>query len=234
VVARSIVKRSFVSGGGIIELEVIMSVAQPTSPPGGSGPAWEIARLFPDQGFWSEGDYLSLTRDARFLVELVDGYIEVLPMPSLSHQRIVRFLVALLQGFLSRSPLGELLFAPIRMRLWGSRIREPDIMFLLNEHADRATEDFCEGADLVIEVVSADPKDRKRDLETKRAEYARAGIGEYWIVDPEEGRISVLKLEGNQYGVHSEGRGGERVRSHMLAGLEVDVAAVLASASSRR
>ena len=53
-----------------------------------------------------------------------------------------------------------------------------------------------DGADLAIEVVSEGAEARERDLETKRAEYARAGISEYWIVDPQESRITVLTLDG--------------------------------------
>jgi Uma2 family endonuclease len=50
------------------------------------------------------------------------------------------------------------------------------------EHRNRRTFDYWEGADLVVEIVNRD--DPARDLETKRAEYAEAGIPEYWIVDP--------------------------------------------------
>ena len=46
-------------------------------------PAWQIATLFPNQGVWDEGDYLALT--TNHLVEFSDGYIEVLPMPTMSH-----------------------------------------------------------------------------------------------------------------------------------------------------
>jgi Uma2 family endonuclease len=58
-------------------------------------PTWEIAHLFPPQGAWSEEGYLALP--TNHLVEFSDGYIEVLPVPSQSHQWIVLFLV--LPGF---------------------------------------------------------------------------------------------------------------------------------------
>jgi Uma2 family endonuclease len=51
----------------------------------------------------------------------------------------------------------------------------------------RVTDEYWEGADLVMEVVSSHDEDRRRDLVVKREEYARAGIAEYWIVDPELG-----------------------------------------------
>ena len=70
-------------------------------------PAWEIARLFPNQGFWSEEDYLAL--DGNHLVEFSDGYVEVLPMPTTSHQRIVLFLYEMLRLFIFPGKLGEVL-----------------------------------------------------------------------------------------------------------------------------
>ena len=61
----------------------------------------------------------------------------------------------------------------------------------------RIHEKFWEGADLVMEVVSDD--DRRRDVVTKRLEYAKAGIAEYWIVDPQQATITVLKLADGKY-----------------------------------
>ena len=63
-------------------------------------PAWEVALLFPAQGEWSEDDYLWLT-DPGCLVELTDGHVEVLPMPTDAHQRIVLFLYRALYAFLA-------------------------------------------------------------------------------------------------------------------------------------
>ena len=66
---------------------------------------------------------------------------------------------------------------------------------MLAEHADRKHEEYWDQPDLVIEVVSAGPESEKRDYEMKRRDYAGAGIDEYWIVDPQKRRITVLTLE---------------------------------------
>ena len=73
------------------------------------------------------------------------------------------------------------------------------------EHRDRIGEEYWEGADLVMEVVSRDAESRKRDLLQKPLEYAEAGIQEYWIVDPRKSSIMVLTLQGKMYSstVHS-------------------------------
>src|SRR5438132_10469412 len=78
-------------------------------------PTWEIAELFPRQGNWSEEEYLALP-DNR-LLELSDGFLEVLPMPTTSHQALVAYLYGLFLSFVSERDLGKVFFAPIRLRL---------------------------------------------------------------------------------------------------------------------
>lgn len=189
-------------------------------------PAWEIAYLFPAQGAWCEDEYLAL--NTNHLVELSQGRIEVLPMPTTSHQLLTAYLYRLLLAFASAGDLGTVLFVGIRVRLWPGTIREPDLVFMLQEHADRMSEDAWEGADLVMEVVSGGAEDRRRDLKDKRKEYAEAGIPEYWIVDPREERITVLRLDGKKYAVHGEYLKGATAASHLLPGFEVDVTTAFA------
>ncbi len=153
-------------------------------------PAWEIATLFPLQGEWSEEEYLTL--DTNRLVEFSQGALEVLPMPTEYHQLIVQFVYRAMFGLEGGDSLGVALIAPFRVRLKSGKFRQPDVMFMLNKNRDRRHNQFWDGADLVVEVVSDD--DSNRDLVTKRAEYARSEIGEYWIVDPRDRTIRVLSL----------------------------------------
>lgn len=201
--------------------------------PARSGPAWDVARLYPDQGRWEETDYLALTEGLNHLVELRDGSVEVLPMPKTSHQRIVQYLSNLLLAFITPRGLGSVLFAPLRVRLRDRTFREPGVVFMLAAHAERMGEEFWEGADLVVEVLSADPQDRKRDLVTKRREYAAAGINEYWIIDPRDRRVTVLKRRGKSYTTHAQGTPGQQVSSALLKGFEADVNAIFAAAGGR-
>lgn len=113
------------------------------------------------------------------------------------------------------------------MRLWPGKFREPDVVFMHERHRARVGEEFWEGADLVMEVVGVD--DRRRDLETKRFEYARAGIPEYWIIDPREDRVTVLVLDGQTYAVHDEFARGEGASSGLLAGFQVSVEQVFSA-----
>jgi Uma2 family endonuclease len=197
-----------------------------------SEPTWEIAHLFPLQGAWSEEDYLSLASD--HLVEFSDGRVEVLPPTTTSHQLLVAYLYELLAAFVRDPEVGLALMAPLRVRLRVGKFREPDIVFVLRKHARRIREKFWNGADLVMEVVSGSADDRRRDLQTKRRDYARAGISEYWIIDPRGRRILVLRLSGRRYIVQGDVHEGEVAASHLLPGFAVDVSKAFAQARPRR
>jgi Uma2 family endonuclease len=187
-------------------------------------PAWEIASLFPTQGNWSEEEYLAL--DTNHLVEFSDGRIEVLPMPSDRHQAIAAFIFMAFVAFTKKFG-GTVRFAPLRVRLWPGKVREPDVVFLLAEHDAWRHEEYWEGADVVVEVVSGSSQDRRRDLVTKRQEYAQAGISEYWIVDPDRATITVLTLVGSEYGEHGRFTRNEVATSSHLPGFQVAVNDVL-------
>lgn len=117
-----------------------------------------------------------------------------------------------------------MLTAPLRLRLATERFREPDLLLLLAADDPRRHNEYWEGADLVIEVVSPDAP--QRDLVTKRAEYAQLGIPEYWIIDPRSERITVLQLNDGAYQEHGVFRRGDVATSALLSELHIAVAAV--------
>lgn len=187
-------------------------------------PAWEIAKLFPYQGEWSEEDYLQL--NTNHLVEFTNGHVEVLPMPTPRHQRIVFLLQRLLWMFVTERSLGEVLAAPLRVRLGRRKFREPDVVFIFADKLAQQGERYWENVDLVLEVVS--PDDPKRDYEEKRSDYAQAGIAEYWLIDPTRQLITVLQLHAQEYVVSGEFTSGMRATSVLLDGFAVDVTEVFA------
>jgi len=190
-----------------------------------------VALLFPPQGDWTEEEYLAL--DTNRMVELSDGFLEVLPMPSVLHQLLVKFLHARLEAFISTRKLGTALFAPLPVRLWHRKFREPDVVFL---RPGRITDPKGqpEGADLVMEALSEGEEDRLRDLVTKPQEYAAAGIAEYWIVDPLLSRITVLVLEGGSYREHGSFAPGQTATSVLLPGFEIRVSEAMAAGEGAR
>jgi Uma2 family endonuclease len=199
-------------------------------------PTWEVASLFPAQGTWTDADYFGLdSLHGTFpLVELANGRLEVLSMPTELHQLIVVFLFEMLKAFTQDLAPGVVLVAGLRVRLGKRKYRDPDIVYMRAEHAHRRQEKYWDGADLVMEVVSPDPSDRERDLVIKVREYARARIPEYWIIDPEEQVVRVLTLEGKSYKLHGEFRKGSKATSVLLPGFGVAVDSVLAPPGSKQ
>jgi len=193
-------------------------------------PAWDLALIFPCQGEWTEAEYLAL--ETNHLIELSDGCLEVLPMPTPLHQRIAQFLFKLLEAFVLAHMPGEVFMAPLPVRLWAGKLREPDVVYVRPGRIPNPRRP-PEGADLAMEVVSEGEENRVRDLDIKRQEYARAGITEYWIIDPQEQHITVLTLDGAVYRVHGAYASGTQAISLLLPGFVVDVAAVFVAAEGR-
>lgn len=119
---------------------------------------------------------------------------------------------------------GVVRVAALRMRVREGTFREPDVLLLRDRADPRRQDRYWLGADLVVEVVSPDAPDR--DLVEKRADYAAAGIPEYWIADPRHDTITVFTLEGDAYVEHGTFARGEAATSPSLKGFAADVAAV--------
>ena len=83
---------------------------------------------------------------------------------------------------------------------------------------------FVEGADLVVEILSASNRDH--DLLTKRAEYAAAGIEEYWLADPDTRTLTVLVLDGDRYREHGQFGVGQAATSPLLSELSLELVEV--------
>ena len=187
----------------------------------------EIAALLcealPRQGAWSDNDYLWLTDHCRRLIEFTDGWLEELPMPTYTHQAVLLFLYDVFRAHL-RSRGGVVVVAPLRMRIREGKFREPDLLLLRRPDDPRCEDRYWLGADLVAEVVSADNPDR--DLVEKRADYAEAGVPEYWLADPRDETIVVLELANGAYRKVGTYHRGDMAPSPSFDGLLVDVAAV--------
>jgi Uma2 family endonuclease len=188
-------------------------------------PTWEIARLFPYQGCWSEHEFFSLP-DNHF-IEFSGGFLTFLPMPTIFHQLIAQYLFRQLVAFVESWKLGIVVTSGYKVRVGPNQYREPDILFIKAVHLAGIGKQYCKKVDLVMEVVSDD--NREHDLVTKRGEYARAGVPEYWIIDPQEETITVLALKRREktYVEHGVFRKGERAESKVLSGFGVDVTTAL-------
>ena len=188
-----------------------------------------LGDALPRQGAWTDDDYLWLTDRSRRMIELTDGYIEELPVPTTSHQAILACLYRLFYAWLQ--PLGGVvLFSALRLRVREGKFREPDLLLLRDRSDSRCQDRYWLGADLVVEVVS--PDHPERDFVEKQDDYAEAGIPEYWIVDPRTGTITVLSLRGDTYAEHGVHERGALAESTLLPGFSAPVSEVFDAAES--
>jgi Uma2 family endonuclease len=186
---------------------------------------WEIARLFPAQGMWTEEEFFALPDNHR--IEFADGRLDFLPTPTIYHQLIMLFLYQELDAFVKAKRSGIVVISGYKVRVRRRKYREPDVLFISAEHMSGIGKQYCKRIDLVVEVVSEE--NRPHDIKKKRGEYERAGIPEYWIVDPEEETITVLVLEPRTktYKEHGVFAKGDRATSKLLPGFSVDVTTAL-------
>jgi len=150
----------------------------------------EILPLFPHQGEWTEADYFRLPETNK-IIELSEGRLIISPSPTPKHQKIANKLNFLISGFIYKNNLGEVVTAPNDTRLYEGVVRQPDIEFMSNEHLDRIT-DMWGVPDLVVEILSEGTAEI--DKEDKYLEYQKAGVLEYWIVDPFTQSIEIFTL----------------------------------------
>jgi Uma2 family endonuclease len=164
-------------------------------------------------------DWLEYPDDGR-LYELIDGELFVTPPPNIEHQRISRDLEYVLVGYLRKTRAGEVLDAPVGVKLGDEDVLEPDLVVVLTENADRIGPQAIEGApDLVVEILS--PGTARRDLGSKRRKHEEAGVREYWIVDPASRSVEVLTRSQEAFERAGLYRRGEELRSVLLADLTV-------------
>jgi Uma2 family endonuclease len=104
---------------------------------------------------------------------------------------------------------------------------EPDLVVLLPGWEGRLARRGPEGApDLLIEVLS--PSNRGHDLLTKRALYARGGVREYWLVDPEARTVEVLALDRDAFHLAVSASGSDNPVSPLLGPLPIAVEGLFA------
>jgi Uma2 family endonuclease len=163
-----------------------------------------------------------LTRFSEQHTEWIDGKVILLTMSNNTPHQAILFVLSTLFGmFLGARKLGQVLLAGVPMRLVNvTPKREPDILIVLNEHADRIKLNHLDGAaDIVVEIVS--PESTDRDRGRKFREYEAGGVPEYWLIDPLRTEAVVYVL-GDDARYHPNPLDSEgRLNSHVLLGFAI-------------
>jgi Uma2 family endonuclease len=161
--------------------------------------------------------------------ELFDGEHTMTPAPTPRHQRVTGRIFAAIHAFLLDHPLGEVFAAPVDVVLSEVDVVQPDVVFVSAPRAGMVTEHNLAGPpDLLVEVLSAGS--RRRDEVVKRQVYARFGVREYWVVDPELETVRVLALTGASYREVTllSGEARDALTTDLLPGLAIPVARLFA------
>ena len=160
--------------------------------------------------------------------ELIDGEHYVTPSPNRKHQRVSGNIHLLIGAWLEERPIGQLFYAPFDVVFSRFDVVEPDLLYMSNERAANVlTAANVQGTpELVIEIGS--PGTRKRDETIKRRLYERAGVSEYWVVDPELDGVRVYQREGETFArpVELSAEAGDVLTTTLLSGLELPLARV--------
>lgn len=150
------------------------------------------ARTVIPAGPWTVDDLDDFPEGGTTHYELIDGALLVSAEPSLQHQRVSLDLARLLQD---AAPPGVEVFLPIDVRLSPVRQVVPDITVV---RSDDATGRRLAGLPLLVVEVQS-PSTRAVDLTLKRRVLEEAGVPSYWLVEPDDGLITVLELDAGTY-----------------------------------
>lgn len=155
-------------------------------------PAKKTRYTFADCLTWNENER----------IEIIDGKTFMMATPSRIHQKISGELFRQLANYLEGKKC-EAYPAPFGVRLFeqeGNRpedvdtVVEPDISVICDRN--KLDKHGCKGApDLIVEILS--PSSLRHDRLVKLNLYQRAGVREYWIVDPENRSVMVFLPDSN-------------------------------------
>jgi len=125
--------------------------------------------------------------------ELIEGVVVMSPSPTPWHQHLIVELIMQLGLVRARLP-GLLFFPDTDVRLGVKKVYRPDVSVYRPGRLAEVPARLDTPPDLVIEILS--PGSKPLDLITKRDDYDKFGVGEYWVMDPNDGSVRRWVREG--------------------------------------
>jgi Uma2 family endonuclease len=149
---------------------------------------YEEYRLLPDDG-------------NRY--ELIEGELFIVsPAPSTRHQTILTNLLVALATALHKPGLARVFPAPTDLVLSATTAVQPDVIVIAGANTSIITPRAIEGVpDIAVEILSPSSLDRDRYI--KKRLFQRAGVREYWVIDPEASSLIVYRLDQGTYGIRA-------------------------------
>ena len=179
---------------------------------------------------YTYADCLEWPEDVR--AELIEGDVYMMTPPATKHQRISRELLLQIGSYL-RGKRCEVFSAPFGVRLFEQEndtpsdvttMVEPDLVVVCDP--SKLDDHGCKGApDMVVEILS--PSNRRHDCVKKMHLYQRAGVKEYWLVDPAEEFIMVFLLaEDGVYSLRKTYTREDAAKVNVLEDCQIDLTLV--------
>jgi len=130
--------------------------------------------------------------------EWVDGEVIIMDSANEEHDQVHGSVRSGMGALAQDHDLGRVLGDNFQIRLPTQKSRRvPDVLFVTKNRLHIVKHTVCDGApDLVLEIVSPDSTDR--DLRDKFREYEKAGVREYWIINPLAKTIRAYELGGGK------------------------------------
>ena len=174
----------------------------------------------------SADEFLAIQDDSAFY-ELIDGVVIVSPSPTPRHQQVLLDIILQVGNYLRDHPVG-MLFPELDVHLGTSDsgrdvVYRPEATFVRSERvADVVQPDqkISGAPDLVVEIVSRGS--RRFDSETKKDDYQRFGVREYWLIDPDRDTMTFFRLSEGRYSSADTDR--DRFTSEAIPGFTLDLA----------
>lgn len=156
-------------------------------------------------------EYALIPEDGR-RHELIEGELTVSPAPSPLHQLISRrFQFALMQQ-LELPGIAQVINAPVDVIFTDTTVVQPDLVIVRSSKKHLITQRAIECVpDLVVEIQS--PSNRAYDAMVKRSLYARLGVPEYWLIDPQFGLVVCRSETKGVYDLEARFDRGDVLRS---------------------
>ena len=174
----------------------------------------------PPKEVYTYADYALLPEGAPY--QLIGGKLVMTPAPSTYHQAISIRLLEKFLFFMAEKDLGMIYHAPIDVYFEEKETYQPDIIFIAKERLLIIEPARINGApDLVVEILS--PSTGYYDLKKKARIYARHGVREYWIVDPEDKSIEVHVGQKGKFGLNQRVEEKGEIKSLVLDKLKIEV-----------
>lgn len=177
---------------------------------------------------YSYADYLTWDEKERW--EILDGVPYMQAAPSRIHQEVSLSLLMFFANYLQGKPC-KVYHAPFCVRLDAEKndkdivnVVEPDITIVCDN--SKLDDKGCKGSpDLIAEIIS--PSSVKIDRVDKFNKYEKAGIKEYWIVEPDQKIVSVFLLQSNgRYGRPEMYTNEDKIQVSIFPELEIDLKSV--------